>query len=245
MYNPDWLRFCKRLVRAGLGTDHLLMPDAVIATEYIGSVYGGWTVADRPLATTASPTVLSFGLGDDISFDEGMIRRYGARVYGFDPTPGSLEWLDRRVTPAQMTVYPIGLANFDGSQKFVLPPSERRGNFSARATLGRTVTLDVARYQSIVKRLDLNRVDLVKLDIEGSEYDVLPDLLSCSVRPLQLLVEFHHRLHDIHVDATRQAVALIRKAGFSLFAVSPGGQELSFIAIDFARQCHQQAQADV
>jgi len=26
MYNPDWLRYCKRVVRAALGTDHLLRP---------------------------------------------------------------------------------------------------------------------------------------------------------------------------------------------------------------------------
>lgn len=243
MYNPDWLRFCKRVVRAGLGTDHLLRLDTVIVTERIGSAYGRWTVADRPLATTVSPIVLSFGLGDDISFDEGMIRRYGARVYGFDPTPSSLEWLDGRGTPPRMEIHPIGLANFDGAQKFVLPPTERRGNFSARAMVGRTVTLDVARYQSIVRKLGLTRVDLVKLDIEGSEYDVLPDLLSSSVCPLQLLVEFHHRLHDIHVSATRRAVALVRRGGFSLFAVSPGGQELSFINTDLARRSHQEAQA--
>lgn len=241
MYNPDWLRFCKRVVRAGIGTDHLLRPDGVVTTRHIGSAYGGWTVADRPLATAINPVVLSFGLGDDISFDEGMIRNYGARVHGFDPTPGSLAWLNAHAIPARMEVHPIGLASFDGWQDFMLPPSEQRGNFSARAMAGRTIRLEVARYPSIARKLGLTRVDLLKLDIEGSEYDVLPDLLSCSLRPLQLLVEFHHRLHDIHVAATRQAVAMIREAGYSLFAVSPAGQELSFIGSDLVRRFQQRA----
>lgn len=232
MYNPDWLRFGKRVVRAGLGTDHLLRQDIAVATARIGSAYGGWTVADQPLATAANPMVLSFGLGDDISFDEGMIRRYDARVHGFDPTPASLGWLAARAVPPQMQVHPIGLAGFDGRQEFLLPPSEHRGNFSACARIGTMVTLEVARYRSIVSRLGLTQVDLAKVDIEGGEYDVIPDLVTSSTRPVQLLVEFHHRLHGISVASTRRAVSLLREAGFLLFAISPAGQELSFISAD-------------
>jgi Methyltransferase FkbM domain len=77
--------------------------------------------------------------------------------------------------------------------------------------------------------LKLQHVDVLKLDVEGSEYDVIPDIVTSPILPLQLLVEFHHRLHHIHVTKTRKAVKMIKEAGFSLFAVSPGGQELSFI----------------
>jgi hypothetical protein len=84
MYNPDWLRYCKRVVRARLGTDHLLRPELSIETRRIGSAYGGWIVAPGPLSNARSPVVLSFGLGDDITFDEVIIQDHKARVYGFD-----------------------------------------------------------------------------------------------------------------------------------------------------------------
>jgi FkbM family methyltransferase len=229
MYNPDWLRYCKRVVRAGLGTDHLLEPELRIATRRLGSDYGGWVVAVEPLHKTAHPIVLSFGLGDDISFDEEISRRYGARVYGFDPTTVSLNWIAARGRPPNMRVFPIGISDFDGRQKFTLPGKDKRGNFSTKATAGHPIICDVMRYGSILTLLELQHIDVLKLDIEGSEYDVIPDIVASSVLPVQLLIEFHHRLHDIRVAETRKAVSIIREAGFSLFSVSPAGQELSFI----------------
>jgi FkbM family methyltransferase len=231
MYNPDWLRYCKRVVRTGLGTDHLLSPELQLATRRLGSEYGGWVVAVEPLARASRPIVLSFGLGDDISFDEEITRLYGARVYGFDPTTESLSWIAARGKPPNMKVYPIGIASFDGRQRFSLPTHENRGNFSAKATDGRQIVCDVMRYDSILALLDLRHVDVLKLDVEGSEFDVIGDILASPILPIQLLVEFHHRLHDIHVTQTRKTVSMIQESGFSLFAVSPGGQELSFIRL--------------
>jgi FkbM family methyltransferase len=230
MYNPDWLRYCKRVIRAGVGTDHLLAPEVKLATRRLGSDYGGWVVAVEPLCKTTNPIVLSFGLGDDISFDEEISRRYGAHVYGFDPTTASLSWIAACGKPASMQILPIGIARFDGRQKFLCPATDSRGNFSAKAAAGHTVICDVMRYSSILNLLELQHIDVLKLDVEGSEYDVIPDIVTSSILPIQLLIEFHHRLHHIHVAETRKAVNMIRKAGFSLFSVSPGGQELSFVS---------------
>jgi FkbM family methyltransferase len=232
VYNPSWLRYCKRVVRAGLGTDHLLRPELTVETTYVGSDYGGWIVAVEPLANTANPVVLSFGLGDDISFDEEMIRRYDAIVHGFDPTPISLNWIAARELPDNMKVSPVGISNVDGTEIFMLPDKESRGNYSAKSAGGVPVFCQVQRYASIVATLKLRRVDVLKLDVEGLEYEVIPDILASAVLPQQLLVEFHHRLHQIGVSQTLAAVDAIRHAGYSLFAVSPGGKELSFIRLN-------------
>jgi len=186
-------------------------------------------VAAGPLRRVVRPVVLSFGLGDDISFDRAMISRYGAEVHGFDPTEESLAWLSTQELPEEMRVYPIGISNVDGNQRFALPESEHRGNFSAKASSGRSIELPVLRYSSIVSMLNLSRVDIVKLDVEGSEYEIIPDLLKAPVQPAQLLIEFHHRIHQIPLAATLNAVGLLRRSRYALFDVSPGGRELSFI----------------
>ena len=169
MYNPDWLRYCKRVVRAGLGTDHLLRPELAIETRRIGSAYGGWMVAPGPLGKAKPPVVLSFGLGDDISFDEAIIQDHNAHVYGFDPTPVSLDWIATRGTPSNMQVVPIGIAAFDGEQSFSIPKNETRGNFSSRESDGASVICKVRKYDSILAMLHIGRVDVLKLDVEGSE----------------------------------------------------------------------------
>src|SRR3954453_17394505 len=94
---------------------------------------------------------------------------------------------------------------------------------------GKPGQLPVRQYDSILAMLKLDRVDVLKLDVEGSEYDVIPHILTSPIRPVQLLIEFHHRIHNIHVSDTRGAVRMISAAAFSLFAVSPSGQEMSFI----------------
>jgi len=229
MDNLDWLRFRRRVVQSGLGTDHLPGPELELVTQCVGSDYGGWVIAIEPLNNAANPVVLSFGLGDDISFDEEITSRYGACVYGFDPTSESLNWINARGKPANMKVYPIGIATFDGRQGFMLPENGSRGDFPAKVTAARHVICDVMRYESILALLELQHVDVLKLDGEGSDPDVIADILASSVLPVQLLIELDHRRQHVHVGQTFKSVDRIKQSGFSLFAVSPGGQGLSFI----------------
>lgn len=231
MRNSWFLPYLKRLIRTAFGRDHLLVPDRNVPNEYIGSEYGGWVVAVEPLKKAQKPVVLSFGLGDDISFDEGIIRKYGAAVYGFDPTDTSLKWIADHGKPSNMQIVPIGLSDYDGKQKFRLPDSDGRGNFSVKAASGRVVELNVMRYSSLLQYLKIQHVDLLKLDIEGSEYSVIPDIVQSAVKPVQFLIEFHHRLHHIPIAETLKAVDTIKAAGYALFDVSPGGRELSFIRV--------------
>jgi hypothetical protein len=84
----------------------------------LGNQYGGWVVSRSLLIYSAQPIVLSFGIGDDITFDLEMIRRYGAHVFAFDPTPKAIQWIAQQRVPSSMTVSPVGLADFDGEQDF-------------------------------------------------------------------------------------------------------------------------------
>ena len=40
-------------------------------------------------------------------------------------------------------------------------------------------------------------LDLVKLDVEGAEYDALSEMLRMDIFPTQVLVEFYHRFPGI------------------------------------------------
>ena len=46
----------------------------------------------------------SFGIGQDTSFDQSMIERYGVAIHGFDPTPTAAEYVaERRSIPPLLT----------------------------------------------------------------------------------------------------------------------------------------------
>lgn len=65
--------------------------------------------------------------------------------------------------------------------------------------------------------------------MEGAEYDILDLMLSCPVRPTQILVEFHHRFPGLGLDMTYDTLDRLRDAGYRIFAVSDQGPELSLI----------------
>ena len=221
--------YAKRVVKTALGRDHLTRLDVAIAKERYGTNYGGWVIAPHILERQASVNVLSLGIGDDISFDLETIRKFQATVFAFDPTPNSLSWLKTQTLPPEMRAYPIGVADYDGEQDFAFPDNPNWDDFSIRRESGRTVRCQVARISTIVAMCGIETADIVKLDIEGSEYRVIDDFCATTVRPGQFLVEFHHSMHGIKIAETLNAVKQLRSAGYLLFNLSPWGREFSFV----------------
>jgi len=84
-------------------------------------------------------------------------------------------------------------------------------------------------YGVVMGELGHERVDLLKMDIEGAEYQVIEDLCNSNVRPGQVLVEFHHRFPNVTVKATKDAIAQLRSMGYLLFFVSASGREFCFM----------------
>ena len=77
------------------------------------------------------------------------------------------------------------------------------------------------------------QIDLLKIDIEGAEYEVLEGLLESPIKPGQLLVEFHHRFPGIGVERTAEIIRKLRKAGYKIFAISETGREVSFLRTEY------------
>jgi hypothetical protein len=90
--------------------------------------------------------------------------------------------------------------------------------------------VQVRRISSVQQILGHARIDLLKMDIEGAEYEVIDDLLAGPVPVRQLLVEFHHRWPEVGIAKTRTAIRKLNAAGYRIFSVSPSGEEYGFLA---------------
>ena len=204
----------------------------------LGTDYGGYAVLKD--GVNADSIVYSFGLGEDISFDLALMERTGCQVFGFDPTPRSIAWVRAQQLPPGFQLQELGVAGYDGKASFAPPRDPTHvshsmvapagsGNASGNASgdASGKVEFEVRRLPTLMKELGHDRLDLLKMDVEGAEYEVIDDLLAQGLRPRQLLVEFHHGAHGIRLAKTESSLKKLRQAGYAIFDVQPSGHEFS------------------
>lgn len=223
-------RMLKLLVKAALGRDILVKPGLACETRRFGSEYGGWIVATEKIDQHS--VVYSFGVGEDVSFDVALIEKYGVTVHAFDPTPKSIDWVRKQVLPKAFQLHPFGIAAFDGSVSFSPPENPDHVSHTLLdrvSTKHQAITAPVKRLSTIMSELGHDHIDILKMDVEGAEYDVIEDIARSGIRPHQILVEFHHRFPEVGVEKTKSALETLRSMGYELFAVSESNEEYSFV----------------
>ena len=223
------LRHIRRHVRALAGNDYFEKTDISCPVRTIGNPGANWTI--NPEMVSEDITVYSVGIGEDISFDLNMIEEYGVTIHAFDPTPKSLAWLARQELPSGFIAHQVGLSDQDGVLEFYPPIDENWVSYSViDSKSGRDpVQVPVKSLATLMRELNHDHVNILKMDIEGAEYDVIASLIESYIRPDMLLIEFHHRFPGRNINHTRDAILGLRDAGYKVFHVSDNGEEVSLM----------------
>ena len=201
----------RKLKRVLLGKDFYFKPTIQIHSIKIGNKSEGWWIADEKLQQGEN-VVFSFGLGEDISFDLGMIKKFNSRVYGFDPTPKSLKFIKNLELPDTFILNEYAIAEKNGNLTFNLPFNEEHvsGSFMDIES-NNTITVEAKTFKTILDELDINleSIDIVKMDIEGAEYNVIENMIADNLMPKQLLIEYHHFFDSIDNQTTKKNINLL------------------------------------
>jgi len=220
--------FLKRVT----GKELWLRPEVSVAL----AEHGGWSLSPHYLRRGS--IVYSLGVGDGISFDLALIKQFGVEVHAFDPTPASANWLEDQHAPPAFHFHPWAVTGRNGTLT-LYPRTKRDGSKSdimytmvpEAAVLQNGVEVPAFSIPTLMKKLGHDRVDLLKMDIEGAEYEVLDTLIASAARPQQLLVEFHHRFPSLDKSMTADIIDRLRMVGYRIFSVSGTGREVSFIRL--------------
>ena len=251
---------CVLLTRA------VLLPSKV-TTDFIrlGSEYGGWKLVPPQDANEVSE-ILSFGLGEDASFDIEVCDLFNSRVHICDPTPRAIMHFNQicenfgnskseaysKTGKQSIDSYP--LSNTDHASMIFLPlaiwkatgiirlyfPTSRESvsmsiNFDEHNQQSSENFLDVKsiRVKELIELLDIEKIELVKLDIEGAELEVLKDMLESGVFPRQILTEFDFLLSPKASSLLRffQVQLSLRKSRYRMFAYEYP-RNFSYIRLD-------------
>lgn len=226
-------RKCRVLCKRALGVEPTITITHTTHNEYHGNEgYGGWCIPVGVLRQDS--TVLDIGLGEDISFSESIIAKYGCHIHGFDPTPKSIEYVQKR-NLANFHLHPVGVAGSSRTATFFLPnnTSHVSGSITKSDHVGdNRIQVQLIDLDDVLGLTGKNRIDLLKIDIEGAEYELLgsESFRSSALKIHVICVEFHHRWKEFGPRATLEAVATLRQLGFEcVWQATESNEEFTFI----------------
>ena len=186
-----------------------------IQTKIVGEE-SNWIIV--PALIGQGTRVLSGGAGRDISFEKELAERYGAKVAIFDPSPTGQSTFQRQLGGSlDIKAYPIGLSGISGIVKFALPIDPSEGSFRiSKDQDTQHASFDCCSLSDACRLADFSEIDLLKIDIEGFEYEVLENMMADEIRPAQIAVEFHHFFPGISIVKTIKLVASLYRYNYKL-----------------------------
>ncbi len=156
----------------------------------VGSAYGGWWVPESQLI--AGSTAYCAGAGEDITFDMELFRR-GLRVVVFDPTPRAIAFVAQNdPTHPRFVFVPEGWWHSTTMLRFFAPRNSDHVSHSV-VNLQCTSEYFTAKVRSVresAEQLGDQNVSIIKMDIEGAEFNVIDAMLTEGPLPNVLCVEF-------------------------------------------------------
>jgi FkbM family methyltransferase len=197
--------------------------------KWLGGAYGGFYVDISKI--NKDSVVYSFGIGEDISFDKELINKTKTVIYGFDPTPKSIKWVNKNKIE-NFNFFDFGIGDKNKEMKMYLPKNKDHvsGSVIKNNNLSNdSVNIKIRTLDFIMNKLNHNYIDLLKLDVEGSEFDVLNEILNKNINVNQIVVEFHDRFFKNGKEMRKKIIKKLKNKGYTLFAVSSSFEEFSFI----------------
>jgi FkbM family methyltransferase len=202
------------------------------ATDFQPECVGNWTM--WPGHIHAKSVVYGFGVGQSVKWDLAMIEQFGCKVHAFDPTPASIAWVVEQKLPPQFVFHDYGIAAFDGQLDFYPPRRASAGHFSQERRRGlvhwrQPVPGRVYRLATIMEMLGHRRIDVLKLDVEASEFEAIPDLIQSGIEIDQLLVEIHYQFRSRSFRSGLDLINKVKAHGMECIYVSERGYEFAFV----------------
>lgn len=195
--------------------DKLRYPKPSETFEHFGTKYGGWWVETAGLNEKSS--VISAGIGEDISFDVALIHNFGCQIFAFDPTPKAIAYVAQSQTEPKFIFEACALAREDGTIDLIPPKNPEYASYTIADTAsGQGFTFPAKSLRTILAETGCVEIDLLKMDIEGSEYAVIDSIIADQLVVKQLCVEFHDSIAVEIGRSTKNSIKQLADYGLKL-----------------------------
>jgi FkbM family methyltransferase len=210
-------RFGKKTnsVRVRLGRFIIHAPDHAVASQLIKEKF-----VDQEYyftATTSSPIIIDCGANIGISALYFKSLFPGAVIHCFEPYSKALYFLQKNIEENKLGnvfIHQNALSNAEGTITLHVPGSVINASLEATNPNASTEQVRAIKLSAFLQQFE--NIELVKIDVEGSEINILSDLehyetlQSGKIR--QFVVEFHRSMHS--ADQLTQFIELLKRHGY-------------------------------
>jgi FkbM family methyltransferase len=174
----------------------------------IGDNDSGWVISVDPRPVVA----YCAGVGKAMTFEVELAKMTLQPVLVFDPSPTGVRTAS--MTEAQnLQFFPIGLAANAGVLQFSVPADPDEGSYSMTQGNLEVVSFECHDLATIMSRNGDSHIDLLKMDIEGFEFDIVNQFLDQNIPVRQLCVEFHRWFRP---GETLRTIARLYRNGYRI-----------------------------
>jgi FkbM family methyltransferase len=199
--------------------ERLPLRDAAGIVQLGDPHYGSWVIPAA--AIEPSWVCYSVGAGGNVEFDLELIARYGVTVRSFDAVADYVREAEQSAAgEPRFSAHHAAIAAVDGPVRMQVTHDPQSQSVSPAGLYesDRFVELPGRSLRSLMQELGDERIDLLKLDIEGGEYELLPKL---DLRSLGVKVFATQLHHTGSVQEARSLIAGLADQGYEPVACKP------------------------
>lgn len=191
--------------------------------------------ADLPFQSLCDHTFFTKGMGprsvvidagaNTGGFSASVFERFGCTPYALEPNATSAEQIKKA------HIFPMALAAYNTQMEFFISGCSEGCSLICFPGHTQRRTVPTVTLATFMAENRIDRVDLLKLDIEGAELEVLLTAPTSLLRKIaQVTVEFHDFLHPEHGPMVRESVSRMAALGFMRFTFSsPQNTDVLFV----------------
>lgn len=187
---------------------HYLFSEIFISNEYLFE------------PETEKPLIIDCGANIGMSAIYFKWKFPGSRIIAFEPNPNAFFLLEKNIKEnalKDIEIHNLGLSNRDGELSFFIDtynPGTLIGSLIKKRGGPGELKVKTARLSSFVSEYE--RVDLVKMDVEGAELDIIKELSSSGMmtKVKEFIIEYHHNIPGENPDLSH-FLSLFETNGYS------------------------------
>lgn len=152
-----------------------------------------WKFDSSLISEDEESVFICAGAGTNISFEIALAEKYpNVPILLLDPSPQAIRYVSSLSLPKNITFISKGLSNKSGILNFLKPNVDNIGSLSSKSLVRGTeyLSLEVSSIADLIEEYQINNIDILKFDIEGSEHDVVRSLSELKFFPRQIAFEF-------------------------------------------------------